>query len=183
MLTKVLILTRSSFVNSLGLTVGYSVSSVECVRRSVTDRGLLQSGASLGCCPTEHMQRRRWLPTYRRGRIKGLLAFSYRFSIDLNIKFSVTKRVNTHIESGILEAGGGCWGEKSSLGLHHQIPPSPLPVSPHQMTHLQGTKLLFFTCTKKKKMHVYAVKWKVHGIHRICTQDGKSLTSANITRI
>lgn len=80
---------------------------------------------------------------------EGLLVFSYRFSIDLNMKFSVTKRVNTHIESGILEAGGGCWGEKSSLGLHHQIPPSPLPASPHQMTHLQWTKLLFFTCTKK----------------------------------
>ena len=63
------------------------------------------------------------------GRI--LLALSYRWTIHCNIK-----RGNTHSESGILEAGGGCLGEKSSLGLHHQTLPSPLLVSPHQMNQL-----------------------------------------------
>lgn len=51
--------------------------------------------------------------------------------------------MSTHIESDILEEEVGCLGGKSFLDLHHQIQPS-LPVSPHQMNHLQETKLVFY---------------------------------------
>lgn len=43
----------------------------------------------------------------------------------------------TYIESGILEAEGECWEEKSSLCLHHQTLPSLLLASLLLMNHLK----------------------------------------------
>lgn len=81
-------------------------------------------------------------------------------------KFPVTWGGDTHSESGILGAGGGCLGGKSSPGLHHQTLPSLLQASLHQTNHLQETKMLFFRCVgklanAKKSLYVNAIKYIV----------------------